>query len=135
MRAVGCSRPTWRLKEENRRQKWRDQCDRWMQRTVTLRGPLFSTSCYCRFSECVLKDNPIFSPTASTPLLILWHKRFPYSELSMLGFCFLILLGCGREAIGTPAQTAQQQQSERREEGPENLKKNIPSKCLGKENQ
>lgn len=37
-----------------------------------------------------------------------WRKRrFQYSELSMLGFCSLILLRCSREAIGTPAEAAQ----------------------------
>lgn len=36
-----------------------DRSDRWMQRTETPRGPHFSTSCFCRFSERAAKDNPI----------------------------------------------------------------------------
>lgn len=44
-------------------------------RTISQRGSQPPTLGFCGFSERVLKDNPIFSLTAPTPLLVLCLER------------------------------------------------------------
>lgn len=66
----------------------------------------FFFSC-CGFSERVLKDNPIFSPTAPTPPahpLSGAERRFEYSKLSTPGFGSLIPRYPMAETPGTPDQ-------------------------------
>lgn len=67
----------------------------------------FFFSLCCGFSERVLKDNPIFSPTAPTPPahpLSGAERRFEYSKLSTLGFGSLIPRYPMAETPGTPDQ-------------------------------
>lgn len=74
MHAVGCTRPTWRWKEANRGGDKDGGKEWWMQNALSHnipRGSQPPTLDFCGFSERVLKDNPMFSLTAPTPLLIL----------------------------------------------------------------
>lgn len=134
MHAVGCSRPTWRLKEENRRRrKWGDRWDRWMRRMVTPRGRRFSTSCYCRFSKRALKDNPIFSLMASTPLLILCLAQKNISIfLTQHGILFPDPATLWQRSYRDPSSDGTTTEQEEGGGAGKPGKKSIPSKCLRK---
>ena len=98
MHAVGCSRPTWRWKEANRRRwRWRERQrrGRWMRFARSHNIPERLTASHAgrnhwacppiRWSQSLARLRP---RTSAHPLSRA-RRRFEYSRLSMLGFCFL----------------------------------------------